>query len=181
MNDPASIGPCAGYEHDIVDLFEASLAPERARATRLHLQACARCRAWESDYRALDARLANAVPRVVLSSDFERRLKERLAASSASRARSAGPVPAADHERLIEALGRNARRHALLDAIGSVAVTAAVLLAGRSLLDPGRLLGALAQGPERWMLPGGMGAAVALGALVWFARRGALPTAGWTS
>ncbi len=179
MNDITLPGPCADYEHDLVDLIEGTLGAERARALRQHVQACARCRTWEAEYRAIDARLASALPRVMLSAEFEPRLAERLA-GLASPARRADRRLAADreHERLLGALGRGARRHALLDAIGSAAVTACVLFASRTFLDPGSMLAQLSEGTERWLL-GGIGTAVALGALVWSARRGALPTSVW--
>lgn len=180
MNESTLLGPCADYEHDLVELIEGTLGADRARAIRQHVQACARCRAWESAYQAIDARLASALPRVIPSTEFERRLAERLA-GLASPARRADRRLAADreHERLLGMLGRGARRHALLDAIGSAAVTACVLFAGRNFLDPGSMLARLSEGTERWLLLGGIGTAVALGALVWSARRGALPINVW--
>ena len=182
MNELTLVGPCADCEHDLVDLIEGTLGTERTRAIRQHVQACSRCRAWQSAYQAIDARLASAFPRVMPSTEFEQRLAERLA-GLASPARRADRRLALDreHERVLRALGRGARRHALLDAIGSAAVTACVLCAGRTFLDPGSMLARLSEGTERWLLLGGLGTAVALGALVWSARRGALPINVWQS
>ena len=124
MNELTLVGPCADCEHDLVDLIEGTLGTERTRAIRQHVQACSRCRAWQSAYQAIDARLASAFPRVMPSTEFEQRLAERLA-GLASPARRADRRLALDreHERVLRALGRGARRHALLDAIGSAAVT----------------------------------------------------------
>ena len=46
MIDTTLIGPCTDYEHDLVDLHDGALAPEQARIVRLHVEHCARCRAW---------------------------------------------------------------------------------------------------------------------------------------
>lgn len=180
MNELTLLAPCAEYEHELVDLLEGALDPERARVTRLHVQTCARCRAWEADYRAIDARLAQAMPRVALSDDFEQRLGKRLSLLARPAQRTDRRLEAdREHEHLIEALGRGARRHALLDAIGSVAVTACVLLVARNFLGPGGLLAPLSGGSEAWLSLGGIGAAVALAALTWSARRGVLPITAW--
>ena len=46
MNDPTLPGPCADYEHDLVDLHDGTLAPDRVAAVRLHVANCTRCRTW---------------------------------------------------------------------------------------------------------------------------------------
>ena len=50
MNISMHAGPCADYEHEIVELAEGSLAPEKARVVRTHVASCARCRAWQSAF-----------------------------------------------------------------------------------------------------------------------------------
>ncbi len=37
MNDPTLIGPCADYEHDLLDLHDGALPPVRAGIVRDHL------------------------------------------------------------------------------------------------------------------------------------------------
>ncbi len=42
MNEPGLVGPCAEWEHEIVELAEGALAPERAGALRVaHEVLCA--------------------------------------------------------------------------------------------------------------------------------------------
>ena len=179
MNELSFTGPCADYEHDLVDLHEGSLGPERARVIRLHVASCPRCRAWQADLAAIDAGLAAALPRVVLSADFERRLQARIATL---------PPPAnrndlrartiREHEELVETLRRGARRHALLDGLGSAAVAICVLLVAQWLLGQADALQALLAGPQRPVLLGGIGTAIAVAALAWTAVRSRLPMTG---
>ena len=169
-------GPCADYEHDLVELVDGSLGPERARVIRLHVESCPHCRAWQAEFAALDARLAGALPRPELSPDFEHRLRARLSASAEPLKR--GELRNAadrEYEQLLGVLGRGARRHALLDAVGSVAVTAGVLFAARGLLGPAGALLQSVEGPQQWALAGIVGTAIAAAALGWSAARGVLP------
>ena len=55
MNEMLFTVPCADYEHDLVELLEGSLGPERARIIRLHVESCPRCRAWQAEFAAIDA------------------------------------------------------------------------------------------------------------------------------
>jgi anti-sigma factor RsiW len=178
MNEMSLNGPCADYEHDLVELVEGSLGPERARVIRLHVESCARCRAWQAEFAAFDAGLAAALPGPALSADFERRLQARIAVL-------AQPVNRTDlraradreHERLVEALRRGARRHALLDGIGSAAIAICVLAVARGLLEQADAMQLLFAGPQRMVILGGIGTAVALAALAWTAVRSRLPLA----
>jgi len=68
MNDPTLIGPCADYEHDLVDLHDGTLPPARAGIVHDHLGHCARCQSWLTEFTALDVRLAGELPRVLVSS-----------------------------------------------------------------------------------------------------------------
>lgn len=182
MNDPTLPGPCADYEHDLVDLHDGTLAPERAAIVRLHVASCARCRDWSAEFAAIDGRLAASLPRVELSPDFEARLHARLAALDRPAAtRSAGTALELEreHDSLLEALRRATRRRAVLGAVGSVAVTVGGLVAARDLLSHGPgLLASLPEGPERWAAFGMAGVAVAVAALAWTAVRGGLPLPG---
>ncbi len=156
MNDPTLIGPCTDYEHDLVDLHDGALPPERAAIVRRHLERCARCSAWAAGFAAIDARLAADIVAPALSPDFDARLRERLAAL----ARTGRPRRPSDPSRTrarrargLAALERQAAR-VLLGAAGSVATTLGVLLASRRLVEQGiGLLPALTEGPGHLMGP----------------------------
>jgi len=177
MNEMNLTSPCADYEHDLVELLEGSLAPEHARIVHQHVAACARCRAWQREFATLDARLAVALPRPELSADFEQRLRDRLDGSTRNATTPAPDLRSAadrEYQRLVDSIRRGARRHALLDAVASATVTGCVLAATHRLLAPlGGFVGTL-EGPTRWVMLGAFGSAVAVAALLWSARRGAL-------
>jgi len=179
MNDPTLIGPCADYEHDLVELHDGALPLERASVVRLHVAQCARCRNWARAFASLDAGLAVALPRVELSTDFEARLQDRLTALSRPAARSdqTGTLELErEHDALIATLRRGARRSAVLGAIGWATAMACVFVAARDLL--GEMSGVLATvpgGTEPWMVFGVVGVAVAIAGLAWSAVRGGLP------
>lgn len=179
MNDTIPTGPCAEYEHDLVDLLEGSLGPERARMIRLHVASCPRCRAWQAEFAAFDDALGAAMPQPRLSAEFEHRLRERIAAivqpARRSELRSAEDR---EYERTLEVLGRGVRRHVLLDAIGSVAATVGLAIAARGLFgSTGALLDAFT-GTQQLLVSGTLGVAVAAAALAWSAARGVLPLPG---
>lgn len=182
MNDPTLIGRCADYEHDLVELHEGALPPERASVVRLHVAHCARCRDWAQAFASLDAGLAAALPRLELSADFEARLQDRLAALSRPAARG-DQLGARDlereHDALLAALRRGARRKALLGAIGSAAVAACVFIAARDLLrELSGVLATVPGGTEPWMVFSVVGVAVAVAGLAWSGVRGGLPLPG---
>lgn len=180
MNDTFPTGPCAEYEHDLVDLLEGSLGPERARLIRQHAATCPRCRAWQAEYAALDDRLADAMPRPVLSADFERVLQARLATLAPPATRGdLRETEDREHQRLIRALQLGARRHALLDGIGSAAVAASALAAASGLIGNAAELRWLLEGPQSSIILGGIGAAVSFAALAWSVGRGAVSIPGW--
>jgi|GEM_PF-3252708 len=181
MNDPTLIGPCADYEHELVELHDGELSPERARIVRLHVQQCLRCRSWAAEFAALDSRLAAELPRPALSPDFDSRLRGRLSTLAVPVARGElRSLIELEHDSLIESLRRVTWRRGLLGAIGSAAATLGVLAAAKGLLarsaDWASLLG---DGPERWVAMGTLGATIAVAALAWSAmRRGAMGL-GW--
>jgi anti-sigma factor RsiW len=177
MNTPMHTGPCADYEHEIVELAEGSLTPEKARAVRLHVASCARCRAWQSEFADLDAELGQALPRPALSADFAARLESRLAALTRSNGRADLRTSAEDEYRLtLEALRRGTRFGAIVGAMTVVGICTAGLLLVRGLApEAAPLLSAFA-GPERATAFVTLGALVALGSLAWSASRGFLPT-----
>jgi anti-sigma factor RsiW len=180
MNDPTLIGPCTDYEHDLVDLHDGALPPERAAIVRRHLERCARCSAWAAGFAAIDARLAAEIIAPALPPGFDARLRERLAALR-------GPADTGglrtrlerEHAALVDSLRSSARLRAVLGAAGSVATTLGVLMASRRLVEQGMgLLPALTEGPGQFMLLGTIAALSAAAALAWSAARGGLPLPG---
>lgn len=176
MNDPTLIGPCADYEHDLVDLHDGELRPERAAIVRLHLERCARCSAWAAGFATIDARLAAVITAPALSHGFDARLRERLASLR-------GPADSGDlrtrlereHAALLQSLRSGARLRAVLGAAGSVATTLGVLLASRRFLEQGMsLLPKLTEGPGQLMFLGTTAAVIAAAALAWSISRGGL-------
>lgn len=123
MNEPRVLGPCAEWEHEIVDFAEGALAPERVGALRAHLQACARCRDWQSTWLAVDAKLAAALPHPAPSPGFDRLLFARIAALTA---RDRGALRAAAEQEYV-LLSDSLRRGLGLRTLGNGLATAAVV------------------------------------------------------
>jgi hypothetical protein len=177
MNTPLHAGPCADYEHEIVELAEGSLAPEKARAVRLHVASCARCRTWQSAFADLDAGLGQALPRPALSAGFAARLQSRLAAATRSNGRADLRASAEDeYRKTLEALRHGTWSSAIVGAMTVMGICTAGLLLVRGMApEAGPLLAAYA-GPGRDAALSALGAIVALGALAWSGWRGFLPT-----
>ena len=180
MNDPTLIGPCADYEHDLVELHDGALPPERARAVRMHAEHCARCRDWAQAFAALDARLAADLPQPRLSADFDARLQERLAALTRPEVR--GDLRSAaerEHDSLVDSLRRGARRSALLGAIGwGTAMACAFLMARDLLRETSGVLATVTGSAEPWMVFSVVGVAVAIAGLAWSTVRAGMPLPG---
>jgi anti-sigma factor RsiW len=177
MNDPTLIGPCADYEHDLVDLHDGALAPDRAGVVRRHLEACPRCRDWHAEFAILEARLAADLPRPELSPTFDAKLQQRLAALARPPVRSDLRVALVqEHDSLIDTLRRSARRRAVLGAIGWVTATACAFLLARDLFrETSGVLATVTGGVEPWMVSSFVGVVVAIAGLAWSAVRGGLP------
>ena len=180
MNDPTLIGPCADYEHDLVELHDGALPPERAGVVRLHVTQCARCRDWAQAFATLDARLAADLPQPRLSADFDARLQERLAALTRPEVR--GDLRSAaerEHDSLVDSLRRGARRSALLGAIGWATAMACAFLMARNLFrETSGVLATVTGSAEPWMVFSVVGVAVAMAGLAWSGVRGGLPLPG---
>jgi anti-sigma factor RsiW len=180
MNDPTLIGPCAEYEHEIVDLQDGELPAGRARVVAAHLEACTRCRDWAAELATLDARLAAALPRPALSPEFDARLRERIASLAAPAAGELRSRLEREHDSVVESLRRIARRRAVLGAAGTAAVALGLFAAARELLVPGAgWLPAPGEGPETWVAFGAVGAAIAVAALVWSAAQNGMAGLTW--
>ena len=180
MNDPTLIGPCADYEHDLVELHDGALPAERARAVRLHVDHCVRCREWSRAFAALDVQLAAELPQPRLSAEFDARLQERLTALTRPVMRSdLRDAVEREHDSLIDSLRRGARRNAVLGAVGWATAMACVFIAARDLLrEVSGVLATVPAGTEPWMVFGAVGVAVAIAGLAWSAARNGLPLPG---
>lgn len=180
MNDPTLIGPCADYEHDLIDLQDGELAPERARTVRIHLGQCARCSAWAAGFATIDARLATAITSPALSPGFDARLRQRIA--SLEGIPGAGDLRTRlerEHAALVESLRSGAWLLAALGAAGSVATTLGVLVASRPWLELAiDRLPALAEGSGQPAALSTLAAVVAVVAIAWSVARGGLPLPG---
>lgn len=180
MIDPTLIGPCADYEHDLIDLQDGELPPEQARNVLLHVERCARCAAWAAGLAAIDARLAAEITAPGLPPDFDARLRERIASLRVpADARDLRTRLEREHAALVQSLRSGARRRAVLGAAGSVATTLGVLMASRRFLEQGiSLLPTIAEGPGHFMVLGTAAAVIAIAALAWSIARGGLPLLG---
>jgi len=176
MNDTTLPGPCAGYEFEIVELHEGALGPDAALRVKTHLEGCARCRDWQSQYAALDATLARELPRPELSADFGAMLRERLSgiADPATR-RDLRSAAEREHEWMVRDLRRAASRRAIIGGVAGATV-AAVGLALAVVFGPeaASLIHALDAGNSR-AISSALGAVTVIGSLAWSATRGVLP------
>lgn len=180
MNDLNPLPPCAEYEYEIVELREGALTPERAVAVRAHLDSCARCRAWQAAFAAVDAQLATALARPALTPDFVSKLGARIAAET-RRAPVAELRTTADDEyrHALAALRQGVQRNALLTGLTLAGATlTGFALAPTLLADAAPVLSSLSL-LERVTVFGTFGGVIALAALAWSAMQGVLPS-GWS-
>ena len=175
MNDE-HLPPCADFEHEIVELEEGLLTGEAARAVRIHLDGCPRCRGWRASWSAMDAALAAALPPASPSPGFDAALMARIATESRR-------VPVAvrrgaaeqEYEAASRALQAAFRRNTLaLLALAAVVLAAAALAAPWLAGLAADLLNSL--GPTQRTLAGsGSVLAVVCATLAWAASRDVLP------
>jgi anti-sigma factor RsiW len=119
-----SLGPCEGYEFDLVERGEGALDPARAPLVEQHLERCSRCRAYADALAQLDTSLASVLPRPQLTADFDARLAARIAQLQKLPNRSAAVAAAEqEHQRLLQGLGRGFSWRTVLNAValGSIA------------------------------------------------------------
>jgi len=176
MNDTTLPGPCAGYEFEIVELHEGALGPTDAARVRSHLEGCARCRDWQSQYAALDATLARELPRPRLSADFGAMLRERLAgiADPATR-RDLRSAAEREHDWMLQDLRRAARRRAIVGGVAGAAIAGTAVSLAYALGPQALALVRDAQITIGPAVLGTLGGAAMFGALAWSALRGMLP------
>ncbi|HVR00667.1 MAG TPA: zf-HC2 domain-containing protein [Polyangia bacterium] len=84
---------CARAKDLLGDSRAGRLDGATPAALEAHLAGCADCRRAAAVERALDAALAERLPRHRASADFERRLRDRLAAAGGTARPAAGPSP----------------------------------------------------------------------------------------
>lgn len=178
MNSTNPLPPCPEFEHDLVELQDGSLRPERAREVRAHLEACARCREWQHAYAHTDARLAAALPQPSLSPGFSAQLMARIAAERGRAPVSELRAAAADeYAHMRDSLLRGPRFGVLVGISALLGfVAAAVLLAPLLATLSGQLLGSLSP-DQRLHVFFWCGGAITLASLAGSALRGALPGA----
>ena len=134
-----TLGPCADYEFDLVELHEGSLEAGRAGAVQHHMAHCARCRAYASALGELDAALADALPRPALSPDFDARLREQIAELTQVPDRTAARAAAErEHAWLLQNLGRGLSWRTVLNAAALGSVVGGVIV-GLDAVAPGLL------------------------------------------
>jgi anti-sigma factor RsiW len=124
-----ALGPCAEFEHDLIERSEGGLEPARAGGMQQHLQRCGRCRAYAAALADLDSALAAALPRPQLSPGFDDRLQARLAELRRTPDRAAALAAAErDHERILRGLGRGFGWRTALNAVATAAAAGGVVL-----------------------------------------------------
>lgn len=72
---------CQEIEKRILDYQENQLSPPGRQVVEIHLAGCAHCRAFKHGLRELDAALLHGIKSPALSTDFDRRLRERIQAT----------------------------------------------------------------------------------------------------
>ncbi len=134
-----TLGPCTDYEFDLVELHEGSLQAGRAGVVQHHMAHCARCRAYASALGALDAALADALPRPALSPGFDARLREQIAELTRVPGRTAALAAAErEHARMLQNLGRGLSWRTVLNAAALGSVVGGVIV-GLDSVAPGLL------------------------------------------
>jgi anti-sigma factor RsiW len=119
-----TLGPCEGFEFDLVERSEGALDPGRAPIVEQHLERCGRCRAYAQALAELDTALDRLLPRPRPAADFDARLAARIAGLQKLTNRSAARAAAEqEHQRLLQGLGRGLSWWTVLNAaaLGSVA------------------------------------------------------------
>jgi anti-sigma factor RsiW len=132
-------GPCAEFEFDLVDLLDGALEPGRAETVRKHMTQCPRCRAHAHSLSEIDAALADALPRPVLSTGFDARLREQIAELTRAPDRNTALATAErEHESMLQGLGRGLGWRTILNAAALASVVGGMIV-GLDVTAPGLL------------------------------------------
>lgn len=178
MKNTGTHEACTNREFALAELVDGTLGRSAADELQRHLESCPRCRSALAEYRAIDARLGDALAPPLLEPGFEARLRERIAALAVpeqeSRMRRTA-LASQEHERLTRALGQLDRRALLLNSVATASAGAALwllmtVLASR--FEP--LLPALGEA-GRIVALGTLGAVLAVASIGWAAMRGPGP------
>jgi anti-sigma factor RsiW len=121
------LAPCEDYEFELVELVDGELTGDRATVVQRHLDDCGRCRAFVRDMRSIDASLADALPQVQLSADFDARLHDRIAQLSRAVPKEVARAAAEEEYRsTLRELRQGFTWRVALNAMGAAAIGAAV-------------------------------------------------------
>jgi anti-sigma factor RsiW len=178
MKNTGAHEACTNREFALAELVDGTLGRSEADELQRHLESCPRCRSALAEYRAIDARLGDALAPPLLEPGFEARLRERIAeiAVPEQESRMRRTVLASqEHERLTSALGQLDRRALLLNSVATASAGAALWLLVTVLASRFEtLLPALGAG-ERIVTLGTLGTVLAACSIVWAAMRGLVP------
>ena len=178
MTNPETMAPCTNHEFALAELVDGTLGEPESDALQRHLESCPRCRSWLAEYRAIDARLGDALAKPLLAAGFDERLRERIAELAVPEAESRlhrAALAQQEHERLTSALGQLDRRALLLNSVATAAAGAGLWLLVRFLATRFEtLLPVLGEG-ERIVTLGALGTLLAAGSIGWAAMRGLGP------
>ncbi len=126
---------------------------------------------------SVDATFAAVLPKPALSPGFDAALMASVQALRAANGREARLAAAdAEHDALLTNLRRYSRRNAILGALGGALAAGSALVFLQRLLQEEPAVQSAMQGADRLMLFGGLGAAIAVGAIFWTLSRSAIVT-----
>jgi anti-sigma factor RsiW len=126
----SALGPCEEFESDLVEFVDGALDPAQRAKVQRHLDGCPRCRAFAQDFGTVHASLAQALPRVELSADFDARLQARISDLTRNPAREAARVQAErEYRGALESLRRGLTWGTALNAVAMAAVGGGIVTA----------------------------------------------------
>jgi anti-sigma factor RsiW len=122
--------PCEDRQFDLMELIDGALAPDEAARLQRHVGSCARCRAFVDEFGGTSRALAAALPRPVVSDDFDARLRARIAGlARTTRNDAAREWADREYREALDSLRRGLRWRTALNAIATAAVGGGVWFA----------------------------------------------------
>jgi len=177
MNAPLKPSACEQHEHGIADLVDGLLSETDAHRLRMHLAACAGCRAWHAEYAATNEALGSALPQSALSPGFDAALKSRVQALQAANGRDARRAAAdSEHDALLANLRRYTGRNAVLGALAGALTACVLMFLLQRVPQHDSVVQSALQGTDKALVLGGIGAVIALGVIAWSLSRSAIVT-----
>ena len=178
MKNTGTREACTNREFALAELVDGTLGRHEADELHRHLETCTRCRSALAEYRAIDARLGDALAPPLLEPGFEARLRERIAEIAVPdqewRMRRTA-LASQEHERLISALGQLDRRALLLNSVATASAGAALWLLVTVLASRFETLLPAFGEAERIVALGTVGTVLAACSIGWAAMRGLAP------